>query len=54
MEIPRSKVGRLVSILQICMKDRLCQVQRTMLELLNQLDGFESSSNIKVFADLLI
>lgn len=25
------------------------EVQRTMLELLNQLDGFEPSKNIKVF-----
>ena len=28
------------------------QVQRTMLELLNQLDGFESTSNIKVIEDI--
>ena len=26
----------------------VAQVQRTMLELLNQLDGFEASNNIKV------
>ena len=29
------------------------EVQRTMLELLNQLDGFEPTKNIKVSCDLL-
>ena len=29
------------------------EVQRTMLELLNQLDGFEATKNIKVFSVLL-
>jgi 26S proteasome regulatory subunit T6 len=28
------------------------EVQRTMLELLNQLDGFESTKNIKVWTTL--
>ena len=28
------------------------EVQRTMLELLNQLDGFEATKNIKVYSDL--
>lgn len=30
------------------------EVQRTMLELLNQLDGFEPSQNIKVLTDCLL
>lgn len=29
------------------------EVQRTMLELLNQLDGFEATKNIKVWRDVV-
>jgi ATP-dependent 26S proteasome regulatory subunit len=29
------------------------EVQRTMLELLNQLDGFEATKNIKVESDIV-
>ena len=30
------------------------EVQRTMLELLNQLDGFSSTADIKVFIELIL
>lgn len=36
----------LISLYIICVGDS--EVQRTMLELLNQLDGFEPKQNIKV------